>query len=205
MQLPMFRRKHRILIIFAGVLTIAATTQAEPLTFGNVQALWTEPGGQGVVVDLFATPGAVLRGEVVEIDHVARAVVTFDISLFGRLSPGGTDTLRLTYQVPNINEPSFRNVVQEFGISPGGVPATHVTGMDFPILYRPHPTSLTVDLLQNAPDFVIPSGPSAGEAVNSYTYTFSVVQPTPEPTSMLLLGSGLAALMLRRVRRSRTP
>ena len=39
--------------------------------------------------------------------------------------------------------------------------------------------------------------PRAGEAVDSWTYTFSAVQPAPEPTSILLLGGALSVMLGR--------
>jgi hypothetical protein len=86
-------------------------------------------------------------------------------------------------------------------LQPGNTYA-YVFGLAFLILYHPVPMSVTIDLLDSAPDFIIPSGPRAGEAVDSYTYTFSVVQPAPEPATMLLLVSGLGAGAVDRRRRA---
>ena len=106
--------------------------------------------------------------------------------------------LRTTFVLPDIGRPPFAKLNQEASIPSGGVFPPFITGpgMDFPLVYRPHPASLTVD--------VIPSGPRAGEAVNSWTYTFSVAQPAPEPTSILLLGGGLS-LMLGRLKLHKRP
>lgn len=78
------------------------------------------------------------------------------------------------------------------------MPTVVIGGMDFPILYRAVPMTLTLDLLGSSPDFRIPSGPNAGQLVNGHT--FNVVQPVPEPTSMLLLARGLGMLYARRLR-----
>jgi hypothetical protein len=60
------------------------------------------------------------------------------------------------------------------------------------------PTTLTVELLGSSPDFVIPSGPLAGQPVDSYTYSFLVQTAVPEPSTwMLVLSGGIAALFPR--------
>jgi hypothetical protein len=65
----------------------------------------------------------------------------------------------------------------------------------------PVPATLTIDLLNSAPDFVIPAGPDQGRLVDSFTYSFSTLAPVPEPSTLLLLGTGAACVALRRHRR----
>jgi len=110
---------------------------------------------------------------------------------------GGTDTLRITYTelgsapvVQDFQIPLFGTVQPPFtlifsvvssGLNPQGVPAT-----------------LTIDLLNSSPDFVIPGG---GQSVNSQTYTFNV-KPVPEPATLSVLFGGLVALGIRVRRRT---
>ena len=58
--------------------------------------------------------------------------------------------------------------------------------------------SVTIDILRSSPDFAIPGGPRKGKLVDSFTYDFSVVQPIPEPSTLLLCGLGLGAATLGR-------
>ena len=170
--------------VFAAAFT--STARADPLRFDNVRIF--EAGG---LVGLFDTPGRVFT-----LDENRNNVLTFFIDLAGTLPPGQTDVLRLTFRAAD-----GETLVQEFGVPVFGTtlpPLTLVTGRPFPTSYAPLPFDLTVDLLNSAPDFVIPSGLTAGSSVDSYTYSFSTVSPVPEPATWLLLGSGLAMLLRRR-------
>lgn len=173
---------------FLMLLVLTGTTaKADPLLFSNVVAFQNNDTTQ---VDLFSNPGTTLFGPA----------LTFSVDITGLLQMGAGDTLTITYTelgsqpiVQSFQIPLFGSIQPPFSLvfsvlSPGanlqGVPAT-----------------LTIDLLNSSPDFIIPSGPNQGQTVNSYTYSFNVAQPVPEPVTLMTLGGGLAALAVRLRRR----
>ena len=163
------------------------TAMADPLVFSKVTAFQNNDTTQ---VDLFSNPGTTLLG----------TTLTFSVDISGTLGAGATDILRITY-----NELGSAPIVQEFQI-----PLFGTVNPPFTLIFSVVspgsnplgvPATLTVDLLNSAPDFLIPGGPNQGQIVNSYTYSFNVSEPVPEPATMLALASGLAALGLRARRR----
>lgn len=175
------------LVIIAGFAT-ARETKADPLFFSNVVAL---QNGGNTRVDLFSNPGTILLGPQ----------VNFLVDVTGTLPPNVADTLRITY-----TEAGSPPVVQSFQI-----PLFGTVNPPFSLLFAissPGATvqgtnaTLTIDLLNSVPDFVIPSGPNQGQRVDSYTYSFKVAQ-VPEPATLLLLGTGLVTLSAKARRRRR--
>lgn len=185
------KKFHKLLLLLGFFALLGATERtalADPLVFSNVRAFQDNDTTQ---VDLFSNPGTTLLG----------TTLTFSVDITGSLAMGTTEILRVTYQelggspvVQEFQIPLFGTVNPPFtlifsfvspGSNPLGVPAT-----------------LTVDLLNSAPDFLVPGGPNQGNVVNSYTYSFNV-QPVPEPATMLALASGVAALGFRLRRRRR--
>jgi PEP-CTERM motif len=179
----------KLTILVLAALGAATSTKADPLVFSNVAALQNV----GLTsVDLFSHPGATVLGPQ----------ITFRVDVTGMLPIGGTDTLRISYSelgnlpiVQSFQIPVFGNVQPPFTllftlISPGansqGVAAT-----------------LLVDLLNSSPDFVIPGGSNTGKPVDSYTYSFNVATSVPEPSSIMLAGMGITALMAKMRRRRR--
>lgn len=180
---------HKFLFVLAVVVLVGLserTAKADPLVFSNVTAFQNNDTTQ---VDLFSNPGITLLG----------TNLTFSVDVSGSLAIGAVDILRITYQelgsspiVQEFQIPLFGTVNPPFtlifsfvspGSNPFGVPAT-----------------LTVDLVNSAPDFLISGGPLQGQTVDSFTYSFNV-QPVPEPATLLALASGFVALGLRTRRR----
>ena len=180
--------KIRILLFFVFFLGTAIVVQADPLTFSNVRVL---QNNGNTSVSLFTSSGLMLDGNQ----------VTFAIDISGTLPPGGTDTLVVTYQ-----DTLGAFVTQQVGIPIFGVvhpPTTVLVIINVPVLsFVAIPATLTVDLLNSNPDFVIPTSQTA---VNSYTYSFNVAQPVPEPGMLMLFGGGASTLLFkyRRTRKNK--
>jgi hypothetical protein len=142
-------------------------------------------------LELFSNQGASIVGPN----------LSFRVDITGTLPAGASDVVQITYteagslpQVLTYQVPAFGVVYPPYtlffsfvspGASPQGVSA-----------------SLTVDLLYSSPDFIVPSGVDVGQLRDSNTYSFNVLQPVPEPATLLAFGSGLAILASRRRRNS---
>ncbi|HJX90675.1 MAG TPA: PEP-CTERM sorting domain-containing protein [Pyrinomonadaceae bacterium] len=183
--------KYLALVTLLGLfLFTGSEAKADSLTFSNLVALQNNGVDK---IDLFTHPGIVLIGPQ----------ISFFVDIKGDLTPG-VNTLLVTYQ-----EIGSAPIVQSFQIPAFGVvpppytqsftitsPKASIIGVG---------ATLTLDILNASQDFEIPSGPQAGQRVDSYTYSFNVVQPVPEPATLVLFGSALSgcATILRR-RRSKT-
>ncbi|HXD33612.1 MAG TPA: PEP-CTERM sorting domain-containing protein [Pyrinomonadaceae bacterium] len=171
-----------VLFFFA---TAAASAKADPITFTNVRALQNSGATQ---VDLLSKPNVTLIGPQ----------ITFLVDIQGSLPPGGTNMLQITYA-----EAGSAPIVQTFAIPLfQGVPPpyTQLFTINSPgATFQGVPATLTISVI-NSSGFSI-NGP-AGNFV-THTYVFNVAQPVPEPTTMLLLGTGVTGLATRLVRRRR--
>jgi PEP-CTERM motif len=172
----------RIGTIFGSIiLALAAfsSAKADPLFFSNVMAVHNG----GAQVGMFANPGQTLFGPQ----------LTFSIDVTGTLPVNGVDTLQVTF-----TQAGSQPIVQSFQIPVFGTvdpPFTLQVTFITPIIsFQPIAATLTIDLLNSSPDFVIPSGPNAGQTTNSFTHNFNVAQPVPEPTSLAIAGIGIASL-----------
>lgn len=176
------------IVMFLGVLLVLGLTEhaakADPLFFSNVNAFQVN---DTVQVSLSSNPGVTLYG----------SNLTFSVDITGVLPVGSSDILRITYtelgsapvvqefQIPLFGsvQPPFSLIFSVFspGSNPQGIPAT-----------------LTIDLMNSAPDFVMPGG----QSVNSQTFSFNVAQPVPEPATLSLFFGGLLALGIKVRRRT---
>ena len=172
--------KIRILLFFVFLFGTAVVAQADQLTFSNVRVL---QNNGNTSVNLFSNSGIMVGG----------TQLTFAIDIAGTLPSGGTDTLAVTYQD---NLGGF--VTQQVEIPVFGVvhpPTTVLVTINVPIFsFVAIPATLTVDLLNSNPDFVVPTTQTA---VNSYTYSFNVAQPVPEPATLVLFAGGASTLFFK--------
>ena len=187
------RSRIGLALLLAPLLWCAGPidARAEPLTFEGTHFVINSSPER---LDLFANPGVVLEprtygGTFFPPTMIFGAFVTHE---------GGesfTDTILFTY-----HEEGAAPVMYSQTFTTGVDPITLGFAVNFDPVHRtgkPVPTTLTVGLVNSAPDFVIPGGPDAGGLVDSFTYSFYTVAPVPEPSTLLLLASGAAALSPR--------
>ena len=179
----------RFRLLFLSLLLVAGavTSKADPLFFSNTIVF---QNNGATTIDLFSNPGTILAGPE----------LTFRVDVTGTLPAGGVDTLVVTYT--QLGRPP---VSQSFQIPFGSSqpPLTFLfsfttSGAGF----LGTPATLTLDLLNSSPDFILPSGPGAGQGVNSFSYSFNVTEPVPEPATLAMLGAGLAGFWARFRRQS---
>jgi hypothetical protein len=158
-------------------LAAVPSAKADPLTFSNVVAL---QNNATTGVDLFSNPGTTLLGPQ----------LSFLVDITGILPAGVTNTLLITYVEAGGTPITKSFLIPAFGnIQP---PFTQLFTITSPgATFEGVMAVLTIDIIGSSPDFVIPGGPNAGQMVDSYTYTFNVAKPVPEPVSLILFGTGM--------------
>jgi hypothetical protein len=177
------------MLLVAIATVYSSTAEADPLLFSNVVAL---QNNGSTSVDLFSNPGATLFGPQ----------ISFKVDITGTLPPGGVDQLVVTYTEAGGAPVSFNFDIPFGDIGP---PFTMLFTIVSPgANFQGIGGTLTLDLLNSSGDFVIPGGANAGQKVNSYSYTFNVAQPVPEPASLTLAAIGAAGLIAR-ARKRRKP
>ena len=195
-----FRKLSMTIVFVTCGLLCAASAKAEPLTFSNVALNIngvTPMGG----IDLFSNPNLVIT-------TTPDGFVVISIRISG--DAGLSDTLRITATNQNGNvllgtsNQTFTlggdDQVRFLTLAPSN-PLNEPGIVLYPASFNGTTIVLTVDLVNTSPDFVIPSGPNAGQQVNSFTYTFTLVEPVPEPASLVLVTTGLVGAGIRLYRR----
>lgn len=184
---PRIHLVNFVFVLVALLVFHAQSVKADPLFFSNVVAVQN----QSTQVGLASNSGVTLIGPQ----------ITFFVDISGTLGAGATDTLKITYTetgsqpiIQTFSIPLFGSVqppftlpftINSIGATPQGISAT-----------------LTLDLLNSSPDFIIPFGANQGQQLNSYTYSFNVAQPVAEPTTIVGIGSGLFVFSAWRLRLS---
>jgi hypothetical protein len=174
--------KFGIALLVVVALPVAAS--ADQLFFSNVVLL--QNGGFSSV-DLFSNLGQTFGLTNV---NPSNSDLDFEIDIRGN-STGDTLLTKLT-------TPDF-SLTNEAPIPPGVYPpfptSTERYFLTFYIpkdcCYHPTPVNFVVDIPGSDPNFIVPT---TGEQVNSFTYSFNVLQPVPEPNCFLLCSTGLACL-----------
>ena len=184
----------------ACLLGSSSELRADPLTFTGAYFLVDSRGAPESRLDLFSNPGAVLEARTY--DDTLPLSFSFGANLNYAGGESLSDTIRFTYQ-----EEGFAPVVVSQPFTTGTSPIR----LGFVTLFeplsrsgRPVATTLKVELLNSSPDFILPGGPNQGQSVDSYTYSFFTVSSTPEPSTLLLMGTG-AVLAWRRRAKHATP
>lgn len=168
-----------------------SSVQADPMRFSNTVAL---QNSGNVSVNLFSNPDIILTGPQ----------LSFLVDITGTLAPGETHSLLVTYTELGSSPVSQVFQIPAFGTIPP--PFSQLFTLTSTNSIVPIIATLRIDILGVNPDFMIPSGSNAGQLVDSYTYTFKVSQPVPEPTTVALLATGLSGIAaLRKRRRHHVP
>ncbi len=201
----------RSLILLSGLLTLYVDLKAGPLFFSDVRLRGL--GNEAAGIDLFANPDALVVA-FPDLSGPDSSWVSFGVTINGFRPTGALSKLRVSFDqdvlfpiprpelpppgrfwefdiVPFEDNPPL-NILFSLVVFPGSI-------------YDPWPVSVMFDITNSAPDFIIPAGPRAGENVDSYTYSFSVVQQIPgagipEPAALLLVVSGMGALVVHQLR-----
>ena len=195
-----WRRRCGVLAVLAlltmtGVIATASEVRADPLTFTGAYFLLDSRGAPESRLDLFSNPGAVLEARTY--DDTLPLSFVFGANVNHAGGESFSDTIRFTYQ-----EEGFAPLVYSQAFTTGTSPIRLGFSALFEPLSRsggPVATTLKVELLNSSPDFVFPGGPNQGQVSDSYTYSFFTVSPTPEPSTLLLMGTGAVLAWRRRL------
>lgn len=196
-----FRKLSMTLVFVTCGLLSAASAKADPLTFSNVTLNIIDVTPMGGI-DLFSNPNLVITTK-------PDGIVVIQVRVSG--DAGLSDIRRVTVTDQNGNVLGIRDraftlagVDQVSGVTLAPSNPLNEPGIViYPQSFQGTTIVLTVDLVNTSPDFVIPSGPNAGQLVNSFTYTFTLVEPVPEPATLVLAATGLVGLGARLYRRKK--
>ena len=174
-------------LLLLSFLLIVPAVKADPITFdfGSVVAL---QNGGNTSVNL-NTPNLLLAPTSIDPTGVRSLNIGFNLTV----DPGQTWTgvVRYDWVLNGVASTTFNNKC----ISGCTSDVIHGVGsfLDYTTpFFDPVPVTLTMSVINDQ-----------GVVLGTRTFEFSISEPVPEPTTLLLLGSGLAVLSRFRSRRRR--
>lgn len=172
--------RYLLLLVFLVALTMAPLATANSVSLGHVSALQNNGFTQ---VDLFGNPGINLHPTSLKIPRQLSILVPFT----GIVPGGGGNTLVVSALMMG------STFAQSFAIAPGSYPNfSEFLTLSFPEgVFHGVPVNLSVQLFSDS-----------GRLLESSNYSFRFTEAVPEPGTMLLLGSGIVAAVVRRLRRA---
>lgn len=174
-------------LLLLSFLLIVPAVKADPITFdfGTVVAL-QNAGFTNVNLN---APNLLLAPTTIDLTGLRTLNVGFDITV----DPGQTWTgvVRYDWVLNGVASTTFNTNCS------AGCTSEVIHGAGSFLEYttpfsNPVPVTLTMSVINDA-----------GEVLGSRTFEFSISEPVPEPTTLLLLGSGLAVLSRFRASRRR--
>ena len=170
--------RYLLLLVFLAALTLAPLASANSVSLGHVNALQNNGFTQ---VDLFANPGVKLHATSLSIPTQLSILVPFT----GIVPSGNTDSLLVSALILG------SKITQNFSIPAGTYSNTsQFVTFSFPVgILNAMPVSLSVSLWD-----------PNGQLLDSSNYAFKFTEAVPEPGTMLLVGSGIVAAVVRRLR-----
>jgi hypothetical protein len=170
--------KYVSVVLFVLLLVVSAN--ANSVTMGHVNALQNNGFTQ---VDLFANPGITLSPT--SLIRPFQTQLSFLVPFMGTIPSGAGNMLSISAVIMG------SALTQSFSIPAGSYSNfSQFVTFTFPKgIFHAMPVKLTVQLFSDG-----------GRLLRSSDYSFRFVEPVPEPGTLLLVGSGVLAAVLRRRR-----
>jgi len=171
----------RYLSLAVLVALFASSATANSVSLGHVNALQNNGFTQ---VDLFTNRGVTLSPTT--LSHPFQTQLSFMVPFAGTILPGG-ETLSISAVIMG------STFTQNFAIAAGTYSSfSQFVTFTFPKgIFHSTPVTLGVQLFTDG-----------GRLLRSSDYSFNFVEPVPEPGTLLLVGSGVVATVIRKRKRA---